>query len=83
MKKLIAITAMLFMAITPSFSQVFVTEDDDVAVLGNRDVAFNVMVPSENVEGDQFLPLGEGMLLLTGMAGAYLLRRRHNEKQGE
>ena len=81
MKKLIiAITAVLTLATAPAMAQVFL---DDDASNGNRAAnadGFGVMVPEQNVTYDQYVPVGEGMLLLAGLAGAYLIGKRRKEE---
>ena len=37
------------------------------------------MVPEQNVTYDQYVPVGEGILLLAGLAGAYLVGKRKKE----
>ena len=70
----------LFMAVMPAMSQVFLTEEEmwessraevDAEYIGN-------MVPMEDVVIDQWkhVPLGNGLLLLAGMGAAYLLGKR-------
>lgn len=82
MKKLIlAITTILTLASAPAMAQVFLNDDDSY---DNRtrlsEGELGVMVPSENVEIDQYLPVGEGILLLAGLAGAYLVGKRRKEE---
>jgi hypothetical protein len=80
-KRIVTIILALFMTIGSSMAQVFIMEDDES--LNPRDpngsITFNVMVNSQDASNDQFVPLGEGILLLSGLAGAYLLRRRKRD----
>ena len=80
-KRIVSIIMALFMVMGTATAQVFIMEDDDA--LNQRDprgdIIFNVMVNSQDTNTDQYVPIGEGLLLLSGMAGAYLLRRRKNE----
>lgn len=77
-KRIVIIILAMFMAVVPTMAQVFIMEDDES--MSPRDpesaITFNVIVASQDVANDQFVPLGEGILLLSGLAGAYLLRRR-------
>jgi len=77
-KRIVTIILAMFMAVVPTMAQVFIMEDDES--MSPRDpesaITFNVIVASQDVANDQFVPLGEGILLLSGLAGAYLLRRR-------
>ncbi len=81
MKKLIiAITAVLTLATAPAMAQVFL---DDEAVHGDRlgsNGASYPYVPEQNVNYDQYTPVGGGMLLLAGLAGAYLVGKRRKEE---
>ena len=71
----------MLMAAVPTMAQVFIMEDDES--MNPRDpngsITFNVMVPTEDTNTDQYIPLGEGVLLLSGLAGAYLLHRRKRD----
>lgn len=62
-------------------AQVFIMEDDESLNPRNPDgnITFNVIVNSQDVNNDQYLPLGEGVLLLSGLAGLYLMKRRHRD----
>ena len=80
-KRVITIIMAMLMAVVPTMAQVFIMEDDES--LNPRDpngsITFNVMVPTEDTNTDQYIPLGEGVLLLSGLAGAYLLRRQKRD----
>jgi len=80
-KRIVCIIITLFMVVGTATAQVFIMEEDDGFNLRDPsgDIGFNVMVNSQDVNNDQFIPIGEGVLLLSGMAGAYLLRRRKKE----
>ena len=80
-KRIVTIILALFMGAVPTMAQVFIMEDDES--MSPRDpesaITFNVIVASQDVANDQFVPLGEGILLLSGLAGAYLLRKRKHD----
>ena len=80
-KRIVTILLALFMGAVPTMAQVFIMEDDES--MSPRDpesaITFNVIVASQDVANDQFVPLGEGILLLSGLAGAYLLRKRKHD----
>lgn len=80
-KRIITIVMSLFMAVMPAMAQVFIMEDDESLNPRNPDgnITFNVIVNSQDVNNDQYLPLGEGVLLLSGLAGLYLMKRRHRD----
>jgi len=79
-KRIIVVAAVLLMAIGSSFGQIIYTSEDDP---NQRDGQFGVMVPIQNANIDQYklneVPLGSGWLLLAGLGGAYLLRKRKGE----
>lgn len=85
MKKLCYILLItLNLSITPLFGQMILTEED--AGLnpraGKDKPGFGVMVPVQNVNYDQweYVPLGNGLLLMVGLGGAYLLKKKRNQK---
>lgn len=85
-KRIITIAALMLMAVVPAMSQVFILEEEDWnsnkrGQMNEND--FGVMVPQQNVEFDQWkqAPVGEGILLLAGLAGAYLLGKRKKEQE--
>ena len=82
-KRLLTIVAALTMAITPTMAQVFIGDDEwSDNRIQRSDEEFGVMVPAENVDYDQwkYVPVGEGLALLTGLGFVYLLgKRKKNE----
>ena len=88
MKKLvatIAIAATLMMVSIPSMAQVFIMEEDELNNTRNTvtQEEFGVMVPGQDLEEDQWkhAPLGEGIVMLAGLAGAYLIGKRRKEEE--
>ena len=86
MKKsiVIIIIAMLLGCFKPLSAQIIYTQED--AGLNPRAQAsgdIGVMVPMQNVYMDQWklAPVGNGLLLLAGMGGAYLLSKRSKKKE--
>ena len=83
MKKLIMTIAIATMLAVPAMAQVFL---DDETSTNNRELRgendFGVMVASQDVDYDQwkFAPVGEGLLVLAGLAGAYLIGKRRKEE---
>ncbi len=81
MKKKIIAIAIATMMVVPATAQVFLDDED----LNNREngastiEGLGVMVPEQNVTYDQYVPVGEGILLLAGLAGAYLVGKRKKE----
>ena len=80
-KRVLTIVAALALAITPAMAQVFIDDDD---YNGNRawqsEGDFGVMVPQQNVNYDQHVPVGEGLALLTGLGLAYLVGKRKKDE---
>jgi len=78
-KKVIAITAALFLSAGAAFSQVILTDEDFNHNRAQKDAQeFGVMVPGQGLNMDQWklAPLGNGVLLLAGLGAAYLLKKK-------
>lgn len=71
----------MLMAVVPAMSQVFILEDNEWNNKRNSEDGFGVMVPEQNVIYDQYVPVGEGIVLLASLAGAYLLGKRKKEQE--
>lgn len=82
MKKLIlAITTILTLASAPAMAQIFLDDEDLNNRAGSSEVP-GAIIPEQDVTYDQFqpyVPVGEGILLLAGLAGAYLVGKRKKE----
>ena len=81
-KRIITIAAALMLAAAPTMAQVFIDDDD----LNNRagtsnsgELGFDLPW-DHNLGVDVFVPVGEGIFMLAGLAGAYLIGKRKNEK---
>lgn len=85
MKKICFIfVIILSLIITPAFGQMILTEED-LGInprAGKPAPTSGVMVPVQNVTYDQweYLPLGNGLWLLVGLGGAYLLKKKSSQK---
>ncbi len=79
MKKLIMTIAIATLMAVPATAQVFL-DDEDLNNRATNPDGFGVMVPEQNVTYDQYVPVGEGILLLAGLAGAYLVGKRRKEE---
>ncbi len=82
-KRIIAIAAALMMATAPAMAQVFIMEDDDYN--GKRQNTpsgqLSVDLPGIYNSGeDWYTPVGEGIFVLAGLAGAYLVGKRRKEE---
>ena len=77
MKKLIMTIAIATMLAVPAMAQVFL---DDEEMNANRGASGpGAFIPEQNVTYDQYAPVGGGVLLLAGLAGAYLIGKRKKE----
>ena len=88
MKKsiVIVIIAMLIGCTKPLSAQIIYTQEDaGINLRAQADGDMNVMVPMQGVSVDQWkiAPLGNGFLLLAGLGGAYLLKKRSKSKKGD
>lgn len=86
MKKslVIIILAMLIGSTAPVKGQIIYTEEDHGTNLRQTtDGTFGVMVPMQGADMDQWkiAPLGNGMLLLAGLGGAYLLSKKRKKEE--
>lgn len=81
-KRIVTIILVMFMTIGSAMAQVFIMEDDECLNQRSRDgsITFNVMVNSQNVTNDQFIPLGSGTAILFGLGAAYLAAKRRREE---
>lgn len=77
--KFIVLGALMMFLVLPMRAQVFLMEEDvesNIRVVGSE---FVVPAPYQGGDLDQYLPLGDGLLLLAGFSGAYLLRKRREK----
>lgn len=86
MKKVRIIFSIIAFALAlPASAQIFMAEDELNMRKDPEDVLSNVFIPVNGALADQanpvYTPLGEGILLLTALGGAYLLnkKRKNNE----
>lgn len=81
MKKLIMTIAIATMFVAPAMAQVFLDDED---MNGNRANGSSQLVinnPAVYDSGDDwYAPVGEGIILLAGLAGAYLVGKRRKEE---
>ena len=81
MKKLIMTIAIATMFVAPAMAQVFLDDED---MNGNRANGSSQMIinnPAVYDSGDDwYAPVGEGIFVLAGLAGAYLLGKRKKEE---
>ncbi len=79
-KRIIAIATVLMMAAAPAMAQVFIDDEDGYTRFGEKDLSMDIPNPQFYDSGeDWFLPIGEGVFVLAGLAGAYLIGKRKKE----
>lgn len=79
-KRIVVLLTALMMMAGNMNAQVFIANDEFEGTMRLEDEEFVLFVPVQGHDGDQFYaPVGSG-LLLTGMAGAYLLTKRKKQK---
>ena len=80
-KRIITIAAALMLAAAPAMAQVFIDDDDINNRAGTDDPSMYVDNPGIFDSGeDWFVPAGEGIVMLAGLAGAYLVGKRKKEE---
>ena len=80
MKKAIMIAAALMMFAFTAKAQVFIIDDDEFV---NNRATSSMGVPNPQTYDsgeDWYVPAGEGIFVLAGLAGAYLLGKRKKEQ---
>lgn len=69
------------LAAAPAMAQIFIMDDDEYNNRGYGDDKLIVDNPQVYNSGqDWFTPVGEGVFVLAGLAGAYLLGKRKKEQ---
>ena len=82
MKKAIMIAAALMMFAFTAKAQVFIIDDDEFANMRDGSATMDIPNPQIYNSGeDWFVPAGEGIFVLAGLAGAYLLGKRRKEEK--
>ena len=83
MKKILLIFSILLALAAPMRAQVFIMEEDEndrvTNVFGNGE-RNNIIVHGSADDQTNWVPLGEGILLLSALGGAYLLRKKNKTK---
>ena len=78
-KKFVVLLTILLMIVGSSTAQVFIADDEFEGVLRNGESEYVLFAPVQGHDAHQFTPIGDGLLLLTGIAGAYLLSKRRKQ----
>ena len=80
MKKIMVLLTVVFLSVGPMKAQVFIADDEFEGMMRKNDPDFALVSPIQGLSTDQYLPLGDGVLLLVGLGGAYLLRKLKKKK---
>lgn len=80
MKKIITILAICLFAVSVAHAQIFIIEsnDDNPRSGTETDWGFIPQQWTTNDQANAYAPLGDGVLLLATLGGAYLLKRKRN-----
>lgn len=79
-KRFIVVIGLLLVMTCPVQAQVFIMDEDMEGNIRLGETEFVVPVPYQGTDWDEYLPLGDGVMLLTALGGAYLLRKRKKSK---
>jgi hypothetical protein len=79
--KTVVLVALMLMLARPMQAQIFIMDDEFESNIRVGESEFVVPAPYQGGDLDQYLPLGDGLLLLAGLGGAYLLGKRKKEQK--
>ena len=85
MKKILLIFTLLLTLAAPMRAQVFVMEEEENEfrnVFGNGEWN-NVIVHGSPDDQTNYVPLGSGLMLLTALGGAYLVKKRKHYTESD
>ena len=77
---LLIVVTILFVA-CPAMAQVFIMDDEFEGTMRQNTEDFGLIVPIEGLDSDQYLPLGDGLLVLVVLSGEYLMKKRKKSKR--
>lgn len=78
--KIVVILAVLLFTTGTTQAQVFMMDEDVESNIRLSESEFTVPTLYQGTDFDEYLPLDGGWLLLAGLGGAYLLKKRKKEK---
>ena len=80
-KNIMVLLTALLLCVGSLKAQIFIADNEFEGMLRQETDEFVLFAPVEGIDYDQFYsPIGSGWLLLSGMAGAYLLSKRKKQK---
>ena len=80
---ILSATLLLAMLLTmaTATAQVFIMDDEFEGTMRQNTEDFGLIVPIEGLDSDQYLPLGDGLLVLVVLSGEYLMKKRKKSKR--
>jgi hypothetical protein len=81
--KFIVLATLLLLLVFPLRAQVFLMDDEFESNIRVGESQFVVPAPYQGGDLDQYLPLGDGLILLTSFGGAYLLKKGRKRKKAD
>jgi hypothetical protein len=80
-KKIVTIVIALMLSSIPAMAQIFISDEDfQNSRVGTTNLGMD-LPGTYNSGEDWYAPVGSGAVLLAGLAGAYLLGKRHKKEE--
>jgi hypothetical protein len=80
-KKIVTIVIALMLSSIPAMAQIFISDEDlQNSRVGTTNLGMD-LPGTYNSGEDWYAPVGSGAVLLAGLAGAYLLGKRHKKEK--
>ena len=70
----------MLLTVATATAQVFIMDDEFEGTMRQNTEDFGLIVPIEGLDSDQYLPLGDGLLVLVVLSGEYLMKKRKKSK---
>ena len=71
----------LLLSAEPLRAQVFIQDDEFEGSMRVGTNEFDLVVPMDGSDVDQYVPLGEGVLAMAMLGGAYLMTKRKKNRK--
>ena len=75
----LVMVTLLVLLLGSAHAQIFLQEFDQTDNPREEADDYGLFIGFQGGDGDQYLPLGDGLLVLMGLGGAYLLKNRKRE----